>query len=1089
MNKKQICLSFALFNLLIHADAQKLAEKTKIEKSPIEKLSYSGLKFRSIGPALTSGRISDLAINPNNFSEYYIAAASGGVWKTENAGTTFQPIFDNYGSFSIGCLALDPSNSQVIWVGTGENNNQRSVAYGDGIYKSEDGGKSFTNMGLKTSEHIGKIIIDPRNSNIVYVAAYGPLWKEGGERGIYKTIDAGKTWERILHVSDNTGFNEIHFDPKNPDVLYATAHQRRRHVFTYISGGPESAIYKSTDAGKTWNKIMKGLPNGDIGRIALAIPAKNTDIVYAIVEASEKNGGFFRSINRGASFEKMSDFSTAGNYYQEIYCDPNNENIIYAMDTYAQVSLDGGKTFKSLGEENKHVDNHAMWVNPLNSMHILMGCDGGLYESFDGAKTWDFKPNLNITQFYRVSVDNASPFYNVYGGTQDNYSLGGPSRTTSKSGIVNSDWFVTLGGDGFKTQIDPENPNIVYSQYQYGNLYRFDKKSGEQLFIQPQEGKNDQPNRWNWDSPLIISPHKNTRLYFAANKLFKSDDRGNSWEAISGDLTRQIDRDKLPVMGKVWSMDAVAKGSSTSFYGNIVALSESPKKQGLIYIGTDDGLIQITNDDGKNWKKVDKFPGVPETTYVNAVYASQHIENRVYAVFNNHKNGDFKPYILKSEDKGNSWTSISGNLPERGSVYSFIEDHVNPNLIFAGTEFGLFFSIDAGNKWIQLNNNLPVIAIKDLDIQKRENDLVLATFGRGFYILDDYSPLRTLSNEVLNKEAEIFPVKDGLMFIESEPLGGRGKSFQGESFFTADNLPPSVAFTYYLKDVPLTKKEQRQKAEKELEEKKQNIVVPSFEDMRLEEKDTKAYLIFTITDENNEVIKKIKTSASKGLNRLFWDLRFPTTNPINLSTKRLDDPFTDADKGQLVLPGNYFVSLAMIDDAEVKELVAKIPFKINSLNNTTLPAEDRKALVVYQKEIAETRRKMKSANALRNNLSDQIKYIYNAIEQTPAIPLTELKNVKLIEAKLDQIALELLGDRSISKRDYPTLPGLMSRIENVVYSSFFSTSATTEIQKQQHEIVKQSLQAIENDLMKIKTQVASLEQMLEKYKAPYTPGR
>lgn len=628
--------------------------EVKKEEHPMDKLSLGGLKFRNIGPAVTSGRISDFAVNPDKPSEYYVATSSGGVWKTVNAGTTYKPIFDGQGSYSIGCITLDPNNPNVLWVGTGENNNQRSVAYGDGIYMSKDGGRSWKHMGLKESEHIGKIIVDPRNSNVVYVAAIGPLWSAGGDRGVYKTTDGGENWKKVLEIDEHTGVNDIVMDPRNPDVLYASAMQRRRHVFTYIGGGPGSGMYKTMDGGENWEKANKGLPSVDIGRIGLAISPADPEVIYAIVEAAQGKGGFYRSTNRGASWEKRSGHSTSGNYYQEIICDPKNPDVLYSMDTWFQVSRDGGKTFRNAGEDTKHVDNHCMWINPDNTDHWLVGCDGGIYETWDAAKTWDFKPNLPVTQFYKVAVDNAEPFYFVYGGTQDNFSLGGPSRVITDHGIVNSDWFITHGGDGFESQIDPENPNIVYAQSQYGVLVRYDKSSGEELGIQPKPRKGENSYRWNWDAPLAVSRHQSGRVYFAANKLFRSDDRGNSWEVLGDDLTRQLNRNELKVMGRVWGIDALMKNASTSPYGTIVAFSESPVNEDLLYVGTDDGLIQISEDGGKSWRKVDvnSIDGAPERTYVNAVYASQHDENVVYAAFNHHKYGDFKPYLLKVRIKG-----------------------------------------------------------------------------------------------------------------------------------------------------------------------------------------------------------------------------------------------------------------------------------------------------------------------------------------------------------------------------------------------------------------------------------------------------
>jgi photosystem II stability/assembly factor-like uncharacterized protein len=546
LNLKILICVLAILCSGLEVNAQKKNKKKNEteEKTddPLKGISLGSFKFRGVGPALTSGRISDFAVNPNNHSEFFVAAAAGGVWKTSNAGFSFKPVFDNEGSYSIGCVTMDPNNSNVVWVGTGENNNQRSVSYGDGVYKSCDGGASWKNVGLKESEHIGMIVVDPRCSNTVYVAAYGPVWSAGGDRGVYKTTDGGENWEKVLEISEHTGVNEIHLDPRNPDVLYATAHQRRRRQWTYLGGGPESGIYKSTDAGASWNKINKGLPGGDKGRIGMDISPANPEIIYAVVEG--KGGGFYKSTNRGASWQKMSSTTTSGNYYQEVVADPVDENRVYLLNTYTLVSADGGATFTNRGESCKHIDNHCLWIDPQNPLHNMEGTDGGVYETFDRGKTWRMFTNLPVTQFYKVSVDNAYPFYNMMGGTQDNYSMVGPSQTISAHGIVTADWLVTVTGDGFESVVDPVDANIIYAQSQNGNLVRFDKKSGESRMIQPKERKGEKAYNFNWDSPVLVSPHNHKTLYFAGNKVFKSTDRGDSWEVISDDLDQNIDRIK-----------------------------------------------------------------------------------------------------------------------------------------------------------------------------------------------------------------------------------------------------------------------------------------------------------------------------------------------------------------------------------------------------------------------------------------------------------------------------------------------------------------------------------------------------------------
>src|SRR5216684_4871417 len=705
---------------------------------PMSSGAFMGMKLRNVGPALVSGRVVAIAVNPKNKSQYFVGVASGGVWRTDNDGTTYQPVFEHEGSYSIGAITIDPKQPRTVWVGTGEANSQRSVSWGDGVYRSDDAGRTWKNMGLRKSEHIAKILIDPRDSNVVYVAAPGPLWKGGGDRGLYKSTDGGKNWTSLIKVGEYTGVADVIMDPRNPDILLAATHQRQRKYYTLIHGGPESALWRSVDAGKTWNKVTGGMPMGELGRIGLANAPSHPGMIYAQIEAGEARGGLYRSTDNGVTWERRNTSDSQGQYYSHVVVDPANPERVYIMNVNIMVSNDGGRTLASLPSRNKHVDNHEIWIDPKDNNHYLVGCDGGVYESFDKADNWIFKSNLPVAQFYDVAVDNAEPFYNVYGGTQDNFSFGCPSRTKNASGITSADCFVTNGGDGFYTRADPKDSNTIYATMQNGGLVRFDRRTGERVSIQPQPAKDDPPMRWNWDAPLMISPHSNTRIYIAAQRLYRSDDRGESWHAVRPDLTRQLDRNKLPVMGKVWSADAVQKNVSTALYGNISAIAESPKQEGLIYAGTDDGLVQVTEDGGITWRKIDNLPGVPDNSYVQRVVASQTDANTAYVVFENHQNGDFKPYIIKSTDHGKSFVSIAGNLPENGAVYALAEDHVNPKLLFAGTEFGLYFTTIGGEKWIKLNGGIPTIQIRDLAIQKRENDLVVGTFGRGIYILDDY---------------------------------------------------------------------------------------------------------------------------------------------------------------------------------------------------------------------------------------------------------------------------------------------------------------------------------------------------------------
>lgn len=1085
--KTSTILSALLVLCLNFSNAQK---KSNNDNHPIDSIDIDGLKWRGIGPALTSGRISDIAVNPLDPYEYYVAAASGGVWKTVNAGVEFKPIFDNEGSYSIGCITIDPNNPNAIWVGTGENNNQRSVAYGDGVYKSIDGGKSWLNMGLTKSEHIGKIIIHPEDSDIVYVAAYGPLWSKGGERGLYKTTDGGKTWKAVLTIDEHTGVNDVVMDPRDPDVLYAASHQRRRHVYTYVGGGPGSGIHKSTDGGKTWNRINKGLPKTELGRIGLAISQADAEIIYAIVEASDKKGGFFRSTNRGANWEKRSKEVTSGNYYQEIFTDTKDPKMVYSMNVWMTVSHDGGKTFKKVGEDYKHVDNHCMWIDPANNKHWLVGCDGGMYETYDAAKTWDFKGNLPVVQFYKVAVDNDKPFYNIYGGTQDNFTIGGPSRVITDHGITNQDWIITNGGDGFESQVDLDNPDIVYSQSQHGWLVRFDRKSGEQVGIQPKERKDENTYRWNWDAPLAVSKHAKGRLYFAANKVFRSNDYGNSWEVISEDLTRQIDRNELKVYDRMVSIDAVAKNGSTSLYGTIVALSESTIDKDLIAIGTDDGLIQITENGGRSWRKVDNIPGVPAQTYVNSVYLSKHNMNVIYAAFNHHKYGDFKPYIFKSTDKGRSWFKISSNLPERGSVYAIEEDHINPGLLFCGTEFGVFFSPNGGKRWKKIGNGLPTIAVRDIAIQERENDLVLGTFGRGFFVLDDYSPLREIGSDLNSSKAKIYPIRDASMWEKSLPLGLPGKAFQGDNLYSAQNLGPETVITYYYDENYESLREQRQKKEKKLIKEDKNVSYPDYNSLKAEVDEIKPQLIFTFKDSNGKVIKKIIKKPKKGLQRFNWNLRYEQPNPIDLSKSSFYNPFAGNKEGTLINPGTYTVEIHLFQNGNMILLTKPVSFNVKSLENTTMPAVDRASKVAFQKDVALLIAQMKESQQKINEMNKKLKYIKEGINLSE-LPYGELSKLTLeFESEIKKVNTMLNGDNVKRKLDIDQKPSPSTRIAYIYYEQKHSSADPTKTHLDSYAIAKEEYSVIQQNVDKIyNVDFKKLEEKLKNLGVPYTPGR
>ncbi|MFQ5489468.1 MAG: WD40/YVTN/BNR-like repeat-containing protein [Phycisphaerae bacterium] len=1062
------------------------------EDKPMSAATFEGLKLRPLGPALMSGRVGDFAVDPNNRAHYYVAVCSGGVWKTTNGGTTWTPLFDKQGSYSIGCVELDPKNPNVVWVGTGENNSQRSVSFGDGVYRSRDGGKTWQNLGLGQSEHIGMIAIDPRDSDVVYVAAQGPLWRAGGDRGLYKTSDGGQSWERILHVSDDTGVNEVHLDPRYPDVIYATAYQRRRRVWTLINGGPESGIHKSSDGGATWRLLTEGLPKVDMGRIGLDISPADPDVLYAIIEAADKKGGIFRSTDRGETWTKRCDYmSSSPQYYNELVADPNLVDRFYSLDTYLHVTRDGGKTMKKVPNKFRHVDDHALWIDPADSNYLLVGCDGGIYESFDRGENWHFKSNLPVTQFYRVTVDNAEPFYYVYGGTQDNNTVGGPSRTFSPGGIANEDWFTTVGGDGFETQIDPTDPNIVYSQWQYGGLVRHDRRSGQIVDIKPREAPDEEPYRWNWDSPLIISPHNPKRLYFGAQKLFRSDDRGDSWTAISGDLSRGLDRNALGVMGKIQSADAVSKNMSTSIYGNTVALAESPLAQGLLYVGTDDGLVHITEDDGQNWRTVSVFPTVPDITYVSCLTASLHDADTVFAAFDNHKNGDFKPYVLKSADRGHTWTSLRGDLPDREIVYSVQQDHVKSDLLFAGTEFGLYFTVDQGQHWIKLTGNMPTVAVRDIDVQRRENDLVLATFGRSFYVLDDYAPLRQVNETFLEQPAALFPIKNAWRYIRTTRLGGwSGRGSQGASFYTAPNPPFGAVFTYYLKEKITTRKEQRQEAEKKAVKAGKPIRYPTLDELRLEDEEKEPQVVLTVRDEAGQVLRRITASRDKGIHRAAWDLRYPSAVPTRLKPPEDRPDWMPPPAGPLALPGTYTATLSKEVDGQATELAGPVRFEVVPLDRATFEATDRGEVLAFRKKIANLQRAVRGAVKAADEAQTRLDHLRKAYLDTPAAPPTVLAEIHDLQQRLNVVKTKLSGDKTRGKRNEPTPPSILERVQNVVDNQWHVTSPPTRTHLDAYRYAGQAFTQVLSDLRKLMEEdLTGLEDNLQALGAPWTPGR
>ena len=937
------------------------------------------------------------------------------------------------------------------------------------------------------------IRIDPRDSRVVYVAAQGPLWTGGGERGLYKTVDGGDTWEKILGGGEYTGVSEVHLDPENPDVLYAVTWQRFRNVASLMDGGPETGIHKSTDGGYTWRELTEGLPEENMGKTGLAISPIKPNVVYATIELKQRTGGVWRSEDSGETWEKQSDYVAGGtgpHYYQELFASPHKFDLLYHMDVFLHVSEDGGKNFVKTEYQDKHVDHHAMAFDPEDPNYLLVGNDGGIYESFDLGENWRFVANLPVTQFYKVTVDYDEPFYNIYGGTQDNSTQGGPSRTQNVHGIANSDWFIARGGDGHQPAADPTNPDIVYAQSQQGHLSRFDRRTGESVFIQPQPEKGESPERFNWDSPILISPHNSARLYFASQRVWRSDDRGDAWRAISGDISRGIDRITQPLMGRVWSFDEPWDLYAMSNYGSVTSLSESPLVEGLLYAGTDDGLIRVSEDGGDNWRSLDKLPGVPDFFFVNDIKADLFDPDTVYVVVDDHKSGDFSPYVLKSTNRGRKWRSITGDLPERHIAWRLVQDHVNPNLLFLGTEFGLFFSIEGGNTWVKLSGGTPNIPFRDLAIQKRENDLVGATFGRSFYVLDDYTPLRQVNASMLANETILFPVRDARWYVPKRSLGcdrDGCKSSQGAAYFQAPNPPFGATFTYYLAEQIRTRQENRREREKLLEQAGEDTPYPGWEALQAEALEDEPAIVLTVKDTNGDVVRHIEGPVTAGFHRVAWDLRYPILDPWVPEDQRQQAYINPA--GVLAEPGTYTVHLARRIDGKLEDLKQAQSFDVNSIRQAALQGATQAERVAFSRRVDELRRAVSGSVAAIDELVDSI----NAIKE---VTVRSTADAKLYEdaASISQRALRL-RDRLTSNqaREFMGDPGpvsISSRIDAAGSGARSTAYGPTATQIRSLDIADEEFAKVGKTLDRlIDSEFRALKEELDAAGVPWTPGR
>jgi photosystem II stability/assembly factor-like uncharacterized protein len=971
------------------------------QPKPTDKLK--NLEFREIGPATMGGRIDDFAVVESNPNIVYVGVASGGVWKTTNNGTTWEPVFDKEAVSTIGDIAIAPSDPSIVWVGTGEPNNRQSSSWGDGVYKSFDGGKTWKNMGLEATRHIGRIVVHPKNPEVVYVAALGHLWGPNPARGVYKTMDGGKTWVQVLKINDDTGVSDIAMDPESPDTLYAAAYERRRTPYGYNGGGPDSAIYKTIDGGANWKKLTKGLPyenGGETGRIGLDIYRKDPNIVYALVQ--HEKGGIYRSEDKGETWKKMSDTNPRPSYYSQVRIDPNNDLRIWALGAAMFYSEDGGKTFSTQRVQKIHGDFHAMWIDPADSNHMLTGSDGGIHWSYDAGKTWDFINTMAIGQFYEVSLDNEKP-YRICGGLQDNGSWCGPSQTLERDGIANEDWRVIHGGDGFYAAIDNVEPWIVYTESQDGYIDRRDLRTEQQRSIKPEAKAGEPHYRFQWNSPVAISAHDHNTVYYGGNYLFKSTDRGDNWTRLGGDLTTGVDRNKLQVFGKTPDKNTLSRHDGVQEYPTITTLSESPLTPNVLWVGTDDGNLQVTRDGGKTWKNVAaRVPGVPKGTYASRVVASKTGEGAAFVAFDGHRGDDYNIYIFATNDYGESWKAIRSGIPDAaGSVHVVREHPRNTNLLFAGTEFGLWVSWDRGASWTALRNNFPTVPVDDIEIQARENDLVLATHGRSIWIFDDLTPIEKMDASVAASPLNFFPPRAAT----SWRLHNRRWS-AGQKIFLAKNPAYGTILNYYLKEAVPPEAPKKEKDDKD----SKDAAAEKPKDDAAAKKEGKVKI--SMADKDGKVIREFDGPGAAGVNRTNWDLRWNSpAEPTPEQQEAIAAGYGFGPLGPFVEPGEYTITIKAGDkEASQKVSVEEDSRVVISATDRTVRREAINQLYALAKTTDKDRRTIEGIQTALKTAREQWKKDAGK-PNTTKIPDDIVKSADELQKKVDMVAEKYVRER------------------------------------------------------------------------------
>jgi photosystem II stability/assembly factor-like uncharacterized protein len=998
------CLLFAFVQIPLNVQGQDEAQKSPLETA------FSGLEWRSIGPANMGGRTADVEGVPGDANVVYVATASGGLWKTINGGVTWKPIFERQGTISLGDIALAPSNPEVVWAGTGESNVRNSVSFGDGVYKSTDGGKTWQHMGLRDTERISAIAIHPQNPDIVYVGALGHAFGPNEERGVFMTTDGGKTWSKTLYIDREHGVSDLELDAANPNILYAGMWSFERKPWTHRSGSEKGGLYRSIDGGRTWTRLTKGLPKL-IGRIGVRVAPSNSNVVYAITESKE--GTLYRSDDRGENFRQVSKEArivSRGFYYTTVRVDPTNENRVYAVASGLFVSIDGGKTFRAITGRT-HIDYHALWIDPKNPKRMWQGQDGGIAVSYDSGETWEYVNNIPLGQFYQIHADNRQPFYYVMGGLQDNGSWTGPSRTREPAGIFNDDWRMVSFGDGFYTINHPDDPEIYLSESQGGNILRTDFRTREQQEVNPWgRGSGDGPAegekyRFNWNAPIVISPHDAKTVYFAGNVVFKSTDFGKTWEQISSDLTTN-DPAKLKDAGG----PVAVENTTAEYHSTIITIAESPLQKGMIWAGTDDGNLQLTTDGGKSWNNlISNVSGLSANSPVSHVEPSRTGAQVAYISFDRHMFDDFRPYVFKTTNGGKTWENISGNLPSKAYVQVVREDPKNPGLVYAGTELGLFATYNGGATWTPLNlKNLPNVAIHDIVVHPRENDLILATHGRSIWIFDDAAPIQQMTPQILDKQAHLFPIRSGLRFATRFTRYGIG-----DKVFGGPNPPYGSQITYYLKDKP----------------------------------DDKTTFKIQIFDRTNKLVQELdRPPKEKGLNRAAWNLRHASPELRRLPTAE-ETQFGGGPRGPLALPGSYTVKLTLGTQVLEQPVEVKLDPTLN------VPMADLQAQLDLLLKLRDMQSAMNTALRFLDAVETQLKNTQTTAKSLSKEPEKEL--TQALEDYLKQVAA--LQDRLARRTDSLGFPG-RSQVTNRIGDIFSNADSTNAAPT---PFVRQYLQEVE----------------------------